>query len=77
MPCFVRLRFRAWATKFGVMWNLRSLPFLQLGPVPYAPMGFLALSLKSYSQARHYYLDGVPTWRRTGSTQNLRSRTLS
>ena len=45
MPCFVRLKFRAWATKFGVPWHMRSLPFLQLGPIPYSTMGFLAQSL--------------------------------
>ena len=43
-----------------VSWHLRSLPFLQLGPIPYSTMGFLAQSLKSYSQARHYVIDGAP-----------------
>ena len=60
MPCFVRVKLRAWATKFGVSWNLSSLPLLQLGPVPYSTMGFLAQSLKSYSQARRYIIDGLP-----------------
>ena len=60
MPCFVRPQFRTWATKFVVAWNLRSLPFLQLGPVPYSTMGFLAQSVKSYSQARRYIIDGAP-----------------
>ena len=60
MPCFVRLRFRAWATKYGVLWDLQSLPFLQLGPIPYSTMNFLALSLKSYSQATRYCLEGPP-----------------
>jgi hypothetical protein len=36
------------------------LPFLQLGPVPYSTMGFLAQSLKSYSQTRRYVIDGAP-----------------
>ena len=61
MPFFVRLRFRAWTTKFGVLWDLRSLPYLQLGPVPYSTMGFLALLPKSCSQARRYCLDGART----------------
>ena len=59
MPCFVRLQFRAWAAKFGVAWNLRSLPFWQLGPVPYSTMGFLAQSLKS-SQATRYIVLHCP-----------------
>ena len=58
MRCFVWLCFRTWATNFGVVWNLRSLHNFQLGPVPYASMGFLALPVKS-SQARHYCLDGI------------------
>ena len=62
MPCFVRLKFRAWATKYVVLWDLRSLPYLQLGPVPYSTMGFLALALKSYSQARRYCLYGPQHW---------------
>ena len=32
---------------------------MQLGPVPYATMGFLAHSLEAFSQARQYVLDGM------------------
>ena len=60
MSSFVILKFRAWATQYGVQWHLRSLPFLQLGPAPYSTMGFLAQSLKSYSQARRHVIDGPP-----------------
>ena len=60
MASFVRPKLWAWASKYGVQWHLRSLPFLQFGPVPYSTMGFLAQSLKSYSQARRYVIDGPP-----------------
>ena len=58
-PPFVTLIFRQWARKYGVVWTPRAVPYLQLGPVPYASMGFLAQSLKSFSQARRYVLDGM------------------
>ena len=49
---FITHVFRQWAKRFGVLWTPRAMPYLQLGPVLYSPMGCLALSLKSFSQAR-------------------------
>ena len=56
---FVTLIFCQWARKYGVVWTPRAVPYLQLGPIPFASMGFLAPSLKSSSQARRYVLDGM------------------
>ena len=60
MLCFVRLKFGAWATEFGVSWHLRCVPFLQLGLIQYSTMGFLAQSLKSHLQATRYVIEGAP-----------------
>ena len=58
-PPFITHVFRQWAKKFGAVWTPRAVPYLQLGRVPYSSMGFLALLLKSFSQARRYVLDGL------------------
>ena len=58
-PPFATVVLRNWARKFGVVWRPRAIPYLQLGPVPYATMGFLAHSLKAFSHARRYDMDGV------------------
>ena len=47
-PPFVTVIFRRWARKYGVVWRPRAIPFLQLEPVPYATMGFLAPSPKHF-----------------------------
>ena len=51
--------FRTWCTKYGVCLHAWAWPYIQLGPVPYKTFGYLAYSLKSFSIARRYILDGL------------------
>ena len=76
MPCFPA-SILGMATKFGVLWNLKSLPFLQVGPVLYSTMGFLALSLSSYLQARRCSIDGAPVDSTDVAPRDLRKRSQS
>ena len=51
--------FRTWCAKYGVCLHAWAWPYIQLGPVPYKTFGYLAYSLKSFSIARRYILDGL------------------
>ena len=51
--------FRTWCTKYGARLHAWAWPFIQLRPVPYKTFGYLAYSLKSFSIARRYILDGL------------------
>ena len=48
-----------WCKQYGVCLHAWAWPYIQLGPVPYKTFGYLAYSLKSFSIARRYILDGL------------------
>ena len=51
--------FRMWCKQYGVCLHAWAWSYIQLGPVPHKTFGYLAYSLKSFSIARRYILDGL------------------
>ena len=55
----VKESFCMWCLKYGVPLHAWAWPYIQLGPVPYKTFGYLSCSLKSFSIARRYIVDGI------------------
>ena len=60
-PVLVSDHFQSWACKYGVCLPAHAIPFLQLGPIPYNTMGYLARSRKAASQAWRFLCEGLST----------------
>ena len=58
-PASLVTRFTNWCHTFGVQLHAWALPYLQLGPIPYKTFDYLSFSVKSFSIARRYVLDGL------------------
>mmetsp|Transcript_101824 Transcript_101824/g.175762 ORF Transcript_101824/g.175762 Transcript_101824/m.175762 type:complete len:396 (-) Transcript_101824:142-1329(-) len=82
LPTFstpIRLAFDSWARKYGLVAKESTIPLLQLGLVPSSTFGFTAYSLKAFSRARQYMLDGpgksidcsnMPVWHNAAFKNN-------